>query len=42
MHDLIADVHPLVAEAMSYVDHTDGELERLAEEQRLDVRRRAT
>ena len=39
MHDLIAEVHPLVAECMGFVDHSTGELERLESERRLDARR---
>ncbi len=39
MHELISEVHPLVGSCMTFVDHSDGELERLASEQRLDARR---
>ena len=39
MHTLIGEVHPLVAECMGFVDHSEGELERLESERRLDARR---
>ena len=41
MHDLIAEVHPLIAEAMTHIDHSEGELERLESERRLDAKRSA-
>ncbi len=41
MHDRIAEVHPVVAAAMTFADHSTGELERLESERRLDARRRA-
>ena len=40
MHDLIAEVHPSVAAAMSYADHSPVELGRLAAERRSEARRR--
>ncbi len=41
MHQLIRAVHPEIAAAMSYVDHSTGELELLAAEQALDAKRAA-
>jgi thymidylate synthase ThyX len=40
MHELIAEVHPSVAAAMSYVDHSPVELGRLGAERRSEARRR--
>ncbi|MCA1833475.1 MAG: FAD-dependent thymidylate synthase [Actinobacteria bacterium] len=40
MHRLIADVHPAIAGTMSFVDHSDVDLERLEAERRTDARRR--
>jgi thymidylate synthase ThyX len=39
MHDLIGEVHPAIAEAMSFADHSNVELERLAAERRTEARR---
>ncbi|HXF71004.1 MAG TPA: FAD-dependent thymidylate synthase [Actinomycetota bacterium] len=41
MHRLIGEVHPAIAAAMSYVDHSRVELERLEAERRTEARRRA-
>ncbi|HXF35749.1 MAG TPA: FAD-dependent thymidylate synthase, partial [Actinomycetota bacterium] len=41
MHRLIGEVHPAIAAAMSYVDHSAVELERLEAERRAEARRRA-
>ncbi len=41
MHRLIGEVHPGIAAAMSYVDHSAVELERLEAERRAEARRRA-
>jgi thymidylate synthase ThyX len=40
MHRLIEGVHPAIAAAMSFVDHSNVELERLAAERRSEARRR--
>jgi thymidylate synthase ThyX len=40
MHHLIRDVHPAIAETMSFVDHSNVELERLAAERRTEARRK--
>jgi thymidylate synthase ThyX len=40
MHHLIRDVHPAIAEAMSFADHSNVELERLAAERRTEARRK--
>ena len=40
MHELIAEVHPSVAAAMSFADHSPVELGRLAAERRSEARRR--
>ena len=39
MHDLIGDVHPAIAAAMTFADHTPVELGRLAAERRSEARR---
>jgi thymidylate synthase ThyX len=41
MHDLIADRHPLIAAAMSYVDHDSYDLARLEGERRASAKRAA-
>jgi thymidylate synthase ThyX len=41
MHRLIGDVHPAMAAAMSFVDHSKVELERLEAERRTEAKRRA-
>jgi hypothetical protein len=43
MHRLIADVagHRAIAAAMSYADHSSGDLGRLEAERRTEARRRA-
>ena len=40
MHRLIEDVHPAIAGAMSFVDHSNVDLERLAAERRSEARRK--
>ena len=40
MHRLIEDVHPAIAGAMSFVDHSNIDLERLAAERRSEARRK--
>jgi thymidylate synthase ThyX len=40
MHRLIEDVHPGIASAMTFVDHSNVDLERLAAERRSEARRR--
>jgi thymidylate synthase ThyX len=40
MHDLISRVHPAIGAAMTFVDHSDVDLERLAAERRTETRRR--
>jgi thymidylate synthase ThyX len=40
MHRLIQDVHPAIGAAMTFVDHSNVELERLAAERRTEARRR--
>ncbi|MDP9341825.1 MAG: FAD-dependent thymidylate synthase [Actinomycetota bacterium] len=40
MHRLIEERHPAIAAAMSFVDHSNVDLERLEAERRTDVRRR--
>jgi thymidylate synthase ThyX len=40
MHRLIEDVHPAIASAMSFADHSTVELERLAAERRTEARRK--
>jgi len=42
MHELIAEVHPAIAAAMTFVDHSSVELERLEAERRTEARRQAT
>jgi thymidylate synthase ThyX len=39
MHEAIARVHPSIAAAMTYVDHSAVELERLDAERRLEAKR---
>jgi thymidylate synthase ThyX len=39
MHDLIGAVHPAIAAAMTFVDHSPVELGRLAAERRSEARR---
>jgi thymidylate synthase ThyX len=41
MHRLIEDVHPAIAGAMSFVDHSSVELERLEAERRTEAKRNA-
>jgi len=41
MHRLIGDVHPAIGAAMSFVDHSRVELERLEAERRTEAKRRA-
>src|SRR5439155_26927506 len=40
MHELVAGVHPAIAAAMSFVDHSPVELGRLGAERRSEARRR--
>ena len=40
MHRRIGEVHPAIAEAMSFADHSNVELERLEAERRTEARRR--
>jgi hypothetical protein len=42
MHAEIARVHPSIAAAMTYVDHSAVELERLDAERRLEAKRTAS
>src|SRR5205814_7331132 len=39
MHRLIEEVHPAIAAAMTFVDHSNVELERLAAERKNEARR---
>ncbi len=41
MHRLIADVHPTLGAAFTYVSHEDVDLERLEAERRTEVKRNA-
>ena len=41
MHDLIGEVHPGIASAMSFADHSDVDLERLEAERRTEAKRAA-
>ena len=41
MHRLIGEVHPSIAAAMSFVDHSNVELERLEAERRTEAKRTA-
>ena len=40
MHRLIQEVHPAIGAAMTFVDHSNVELERLAAERRTEARRK--
>jgi thymidylate synthase ThyX len=42
MHDRIAEVHPAIAAAMSFADHSNVDLERLEAERRTEARRQAS
>jgi hypothetical protein len=41
MHRQIAQVHPAIAGAMTFVDHSAVDLERLEAERRADAKRKA-
>ena len=41
MHRLIGEVHPAIAESMSFADHSNVELERLEAERRTEAKRAA-